>query len=180
MDAPAPLGRAGSARTLNDMDDLFAPPAAGWRRISPAYAMVLRARMLIGTALVIGVVATVLWHAVDPRWAGALIALGVGYAGWQWFRLGRWVRAWGYLERDEDLYLSHGLWSRELIVIPYGRMQAVKVESGPLTRALGLANVELVTASLQSGGRVPGLPQRDAEALRDRLIAIGIGDQDGL
>ena len=43
-----------------------------------------------------------------------------------------------------------------------------------------LANVELVTASLQSGGRVPGLPQRDAEALRDRLIAIGIGDQDGL
>jgi len=162
------------------MDDLFAPPAVGWRRISPAYAMVLRARMLIGTALVIGVVATVLWHAVDPRWAGALIALGVGYAGWQWFRLGRWVRAWGYLERDDDLYLSHGLWSRELIVIPYGRMQAVKVESGPLTRTLGLANVELVTASLQSGGRVPGLPQRDAEALRDRLIAIGIGDQDGL
>lgn len=58
----------------------------------PAYAMVLRARMLIGTALVIGVVATVLWHAVDPRWAGALIALSAGYAGWQWFRLGQVAR----------------------------------------------------------------------------------------
>ena len=45
---------------------------------------------------------------------------------------------------------------------------------------MGLASVELVTASLQSGAKIPGLPRADAEQLRDRLTAIGIGDEDGL
>ncbi|MFT3970734.1 MAG: PH domain-containing protein [Micropruina sp.] len=162
------------------MDDaLFAPPAHDWRRISPAYATVLRVRMLVATVIVTGVAAAVVWMVTDGRWVSAVVAAGLAWALWQWFRLGRWVRAWGYVERDEDLYLTHGLWFRELTVIPYGRMQAVKVESGPLTRSLGLASIELVTASLQSGAKIPGLPRADAEQLRDRLIAIGIGE-DGL
>lgn len=163
------------------MDDtLFAPPAEQWRRISPAYATVVRIRVLVATAVVTAAAAVPLWLLTDRRWAWGVIVAGVVWALWQWFRLRRWVRTWGYLERGEDLYLSHGLWFRELTVIPYGRMQAVKVESGPLTRAFGLASVELVTASLQSGAKIPGLPRADAEQLRDRLIAIGIGDQDGL
>ena len=109
-----------------------------------------------------------------------LALLGLVYAAWQWFRVARWVRAWGYAERESDLYLTHGLWFKELTVVPYGRMQAVKVESGPLARSLGLANIELVTASLQSSARIPGLPKADAEQLRDRLTAIGIGQLDAL
>lgn len=162
------------------MDALFAPPSEDWHRISPGYATVLRVRMTVMLAVVVGIAAVVLWQLTDPRWAGLAIAVGLSWAVWQWFRIARWVRAWGYAERDEDLYLTHGLWFRELTVIPYGRMQAVKVESGPLTRAFGLASVELVTASLQSGGKIPGLPRADAEQLRDRLTAIGIGDEDGL
>lgn len=162
------------------MDDLFAPPAQEWHRIAPDFATVLRVRMLVTCGILVGVAATVLWFLTDWWWPAAVIVAGLAWAAWQWFRLGRWVRAWGYAERDEDLYLTHGLWFRELIVIPYGRMQAVKVESGPLTRALGLASVELVTASLQSGAKIPGLPRADAERLRDRLTAIGIGDEDGL
>ncbi|MFT3860659.1 PH domain-containing protein [Micropruina sp.] len=160
------------------MDDLFAPPAEIWQRIAPSYATVLRLRMLITTVIVTGLVGTVVWLTAGGLWAAPLIAVGVGYAGWQWFRLGRWVRTWGYAERGDDLYLTHGLWFRELTVIPYGRMQAVKVESGPLGRAFGLASVELVTSSLQSGATIPGLPQHEAERLRDRLIAIGIGDDE--
>lgn len=162
------------------MDTLFAPPAQEWRRISPGFATVLRVRMLVSCVIVVGLAAVALSFFTDWRWMTAAILLGLAWAGWQWFRLGRWVHAWGYAERDEDLYLTHGLWFRELTVIPYGRMQAVKVESGPLTRAFGLASVELVTASLQSGGKIPGLPRADAEQLRDRLSAIGIGDEDGL
>lgn len=162
------------------MDALFAPPEHEWRRIAPGFATVLRVRMLVTLAIVTGIAAVVLWLLTDWRWASAAIVAGLAWATWQWFRLARWVRAWGYAERNEDLYLTHGLWFRELTVIPYGRMQAVKVESGPLTRALGLASVELVTASLQSGAKIPGLPQSDAEQLRDRLTAMGIGDEDGL
>lgn len=160
------------------MNQLFAPAQGDWQRISPAYATVLRVRTLVAATIITGVASVVAWRLFGAPWGLLVVALGLGYAIWQWVRIARWVRAWGYAERDADLYLTHGLWFKELTVIPYGRMQAVKVDSGPLTRALGLANVELVTASLQSGARIPGLPTRDAELLRDRLIALGIGDED--
>lgn len=159
------------------MDELFAPPAEPWRRLSPAYATVLRIRMFIVATLTTATAATVIWFAFGRPWALAVICLGLFVVGWQWFRIGRWVRSWGYAERAEDLYLSRGLWFKELTVVPYGRMQAVKVESGPLARSMGLASVHLVTASLQSGASIPGLPQPEAERLRDRLTAIGIGDE---
>ena len=157
------------------MDELFAPPAATWQRISPDYATVLRVRMLVSLAIGTSVATVPLWLVVGWQWGVAAIGLGLVYAAWQWFRVARWVRAWGYAERESDLYLTHGLWFKELAVVPYGRMQAVKVESGRLARSLGLANIELVTASLQSSARIPGLPKADAEQLRDRLTAIGIG-----
>lgn len=160
------------------MDDLFAPPTEQWLRISPAYATVLRIRMLIGIGVVTAAASVLLWLLTSWMWGVAVIVAGAAWAGWQWFRLARLVRSWGYVERDDDLYLTHGLWFKELTAIPYGRMQAVKVESGPLARSYGLASVELVTASIQSGAKIPGLPQADAEALRDRLIAIGIGDDE--
>lgn len=160
------------------MDDLFAPPAEPWQRLAPAYATVLRIRMLIVVALLTAGAATALWLVFGPLWGLLVIACGVVFYGWQWFRIVRWVRAWGYVERDQDLYVSHGLWFKELTVVPYGRMQAVKVESGPLSRAMGLASVHLVTASLQSGAVIPGLPQPEAEQLRDRLTSIGIGAED--
>ncbi|MCW3158809.1 PH domain-containing protein [Micropruina sonneratiae] len=160
------------------MDDLFAPPTQQWRRISPAYAMVLRIRMAVATAI-LGAAATVpVWLLAGWVWGVATIVACLAWALWQWVRLGRLVRSWGFVERDDDLYLTHGLWFKELTAIPYGRMQAVKVESGPLARAFGLASVELVTASIQSGAKIPGLPQSDAEQLRDRLIEIGIGDDE--
>lgn len=162
------------------MDELFAPPSAAWQHISPAYATVLRVRMLVTLSIVTSVASVLLWLLLDFQWGVAAICLGLAYAVWQWFRIARWVQAWGYAERDSDLYLTHGLWFKELTVVPYGRMQAVKVESGPLARSLGLADIELVTASLQSSARIPGLPKADAEQLRDRLTAIGIGEQDAL
>lgn len=162
------------------MNALFAPPEQAWQRISPAYAQVRRIHAAINVAVVTAMAATPLWLLLDRIWGIVAIVAGVGYYVWRWFQLKRWVEAWGYAEADDDLYLTHGLWFRRLLVIPYGRMQAVKVESGPITRMFGLASVELVTASVQSGATIPGLPQADAERLRDRLTALGIGDEDDL
>ena len=162
------------------MNDLFAPPTESWQRLSPAYASVRRIELLIVVGLLTAGVATVLWLVAGWVWGVAAIAAGLALIAWRWFHIARWVAAWGYAERDADLYLGRGLWFKELTVIPYGRMQAVKVESGPLSRAFGLAKVQVVTASLQSNADIPGLAQADAERLRDRLTAIGIGDGDGL
>ena len=56
-------------------------------------------------------------------------------------------RAWAYAERPEELLLRSGVMWRTIVVVPYGRLQYVDVEAGPLARALGIASVQLHTAS---------------------------------
>lgn len=154
------------------MTDLFTP-AADWQRLPDRYVTVRRLGALTYN-LITTVVATVtVGFVTDWRWAGALAVAGIAWTAWRIYRAGRWVRAFGYAQRDVDLLITQGLWSKRLTAIPYGRMLSVNVESGPIDRAWGLARVELVTASVQSGGHIPGLPQADAAGLRDRLISAG-------
>jgi uncharacterized protein len=93
---------------------------------------------------------------------------------------GRRTRAWGYAERAEDLYIRHGVLVRNLVAVPYGRMQFVDVTAGPLERALGLAEVELHTATPGTRARIPGLDPEEAARLRDRLTALGQAQAAGL
>lgn len=154
------------------MSELFTP-AADWQRLPSKYANARRVGALVngGVTTVIATVAVGLL--VDWLWAAGLAALGAAWTIWRVIRAGRWVRAFGYAERAEDLLITQGLWHKQLTAIPYGRMLSVNVESGPIDRAWGLAKVSLVTASVQSGASIPGLSQPDAAALRDRLIAAG-------
>ncbi len=69
---------------------------------------------------------------------------------------------------------------RKLTVVPYGRMQLVDVEAGPVERAFGLVTVKLHTAAATTDAKVRGLTPPDAEALRDRLTALGEAHAAGL
>ncbi len=89
-------------------------------------------------------------------------------------------RSWGYLERDDDLVVRHGLLFRQVSVVPYGRMQFIDVSAGPIDRAFGLATVQLHTAAAASDARIPGLAQADADSLRDRLASLGEAQATGL
>jgi membrane protein YdbS with pleckstrin-like domain len=93
--------------------------------------------------------------------------------GWAWWVIGRQVRAWGYAERDEDLLVRHGVMWREIVVVPYGRMQYVDVHAGPIERLFRIAGVQLHTASAASDARIPGLTADEAARLRDRLASRG-------
>ena len=86
----------------------------------------------------------------------------------------------GYAEREEDLYITHGVMFRRLVVVPYGRMQYVDVQSGPLERAFEIAAVHLHTASPGTSARIPGLPAAEATRLRDRLTSLGEAQAAGL
>ena len=156
------------------MDDVFAPPTERWLRLSPAYVTARRVSWLIGLTIATAAAAGASWLLLRswPLVVASVVA-GLALAAFQWWRLARWVRAWGYAERDEDLYLTRGLYFRELTVVPYGRLQLVRVEAGPIERAFGLATVSLITASVQSGARIPGLDAAEAARLRDRLIEVG-------
>jgi membrane protein YdbS with pleckstrin-like domain len=90
------------------------------------------------------------------------------------------VAAWGYAERDDDLLIRHGVLYRQLVVVPYGRMQFVDVNAGPLDRRFSLASVQLHTASASTDARIPGLDPEEAARLRDRLASRGEARAAGL
>nr|WP_281352310.1 PH domain-containing protein [Phytoactinopolyspora alkaliphila] len=131
-------------------------------------------------AIVTPLLAVGLWFVLDV-W-GIVVAVAVALVGVVW---GGWLipriwRAWGYSERQEDLLVTHGVMFRKLTVVPYGRMQFVDVNSGPLDRKFGLATVQMHTASPASDARIPGLPAQEAARLRDRLSALGEAKAAGL
>lgn len=65
-------------------------------------------------------------------------------------------------------------------VVPYGRMQQVNVETGPLLKRYDLASVELVTASAGTDAKIPGVALEEAERLREKLTALGEANMEGL
>lgn len=92
----------------------------------------------------------------------------------------RRYRAWGYLEREEDLLVRRGVLISRLSVVPYGRMQLVEVTAGMMERLFGLSTVKLHTAAARSDARIPGLEPAEAARLRDRLAALGEAKAAGL
>ncbi len=160
---------------------LFEPPGGDWQRLSLRYVSVKRIGSLIGNGLFFGGLAALAWFLLrETRFVYAIAAVGVAVLIWRLWRDGRWVRSWGYAQREGDLCITHGLWWKNLTIIPFGRMQMVKVNSGPIDRAFGLATVELITASPETAASIPGLPVEDAATLRDRLIELSDARGSGL
>jgi membrane protein YdbS with pleckstrin-like domain len=149
-----------------------------WRGVSPrlctARLTVLGA--VVGPLLVVALLLAVLvWS-----WAWGAVAVLVVAAGLAAWVVTRQVSAISWAEAAEELVVRRGRLFRSMVSVPYGRLQYVDVQSGPLARRLGMATVELHTASPQSGGRIPGLPTAEAEALRERLAARGESQRAGL
>ena len=152
--------------------DPFAPDDVTWRPVSARLALARRliAAVLCGAAAVLCLVAGTL---LGPSWldAGAVVAAGV--LVWVWWLTGRQVAALGYAEREDDLLVRRGVAFRSVVVVPYGRMQFVDVQAGPLARRLGFASVQLHTASPGTDAAIPGLVPDEAARLRDRLARRG-------
>ena len=165
------------------MTDLRGPeldPGSGqWQRVSPKYVVV----DLVGTG--IGFILPI---------AGVSIAAALSGLAWLWLipsalfviavvvlaLTPRRVRSIGYLLREDDLLFRRGIMFFRSVAVPYGRMQLVDVTRGPIARALGLAELKLVTAAAATGVLIPGLPVEDAERLRDHLVAVAETRRAGL
>jgi membrane protein YdbS with pleckstrin-like domain len=163
------------------MDDLFAPPDNAWRPVSPQLRRMRRTVLLGATA--VGLVALLVAAAIFALPFGLVAAVAVvllGLAGFGWWVIGRNAARWGYAERDADLYIKHGALFRELVAVPYGRMQFVDITAGPLEQLYGIASVHLHTASPRTNARIPGLPADEAAVLRDRLTELGESQAAGL
>ena len=122
-------------------------------------------------------IAAVLLAILAPAWL-APIPLAIGVLAW--VVVGRRYRSWGYAEREDDLLVRRGVMFARLSVVPYGRMQFIDVQAGPLERLFGLATVRLHTAAAATDARIPGLERVEAARLRDRLAQLGEAQAAGL
>jgi membrane protein YdbS with pleckstrin-like domain len=175
-----PEGLAGSVaehRPRPERVGLYEDGGIAWRRVSPrlatARSIAWTLALLLPVALFGSGLAVTGWLAIPT------VVVVLAWLGGLWL-IRRQVAAISYAELAEELVIRKGRLARSLVSVPYGRLQYIDVQSGPLARRLGMAEVELHTASPQTGGSIPGLPVEEAEALRQRLAARGESQRAGL
>ena len=161
------------------MSERIELPATDWQRVSPKY-------------IVVDVVGSLIFSIVAL--AGASIPAFVSGNFYLWTipaslaiifiitlaLTPRRVRAMGYQLRSDDLLFRKGLMFQRFVSVPYGRMQLVDINRGPLARAVGLSELKFVTAAAATGIVIPGLREADAEELRDKLVALAESRRVGL
>jgi membrane protein YdbS with pleckstrin-like domain len=154
-------------------------PAGEWLRVSPKYVVVDVVATLIFT-LAFVVVASLPAFFSGLVWLWLLPALVLVIMLTVTAFVPRRVRSIGYQLRDDDLLFRRGLLFQRFVSVPYGRMQLVDINRGPLARVLGLSDLHFVTAAASSGVSIPGLPIADAEKLRDHLVEVAETRRAGL
>ncbi|MBB5633319.1 hypothetical protein BKA04_001542 [Cryobacterium mesophilum] len=160
------------------MADRLELPDATWQRVSPRLIVSEFVGAVISTAIFIAAVLTL----TNVVWSGAIWGVAVvGVIAIIVFVLiPRRVRAIGYQLRDDDLLFRRGILFQRFVAVPYGRMQLVDINRGPLSRMLGLSELKFVTAAASTGVTIPGLREADADELRDKLVALAETRRAGL
>lgn len=171
--APEPAPEAEPLRgALGGVDD-------GWRGVSPKHVVVEVVGSVIGAG--IAVAALLVAGAWFDLPFAAWIAAGVGAIALVSIVLEpRRVRSIRYRLRADDLVFRRGIMYQRQVAVPYGRMQLVDITRGPVSRALGLADLKFVTAAAATAVTLPGLPLEEAERLRDHLVALAETRRAGL
>lgn len=150
-----------------------------WQRVSPKYVVVdLVGYLISGVIMTAASFIPLLAFGWSLGWLPPVV---VGVVSIVMVALTpRRVRAIGYALRDDDLVFRRGIMWTRVVAVPYGRMQLVDINRGPLARAVGLSELKFVTAAAATGVVIPGLPEAVAEELRDRLVALAESRRAGL
>ena len=161
------------------MSALLDPVTTPWRRVSPRYIVVDLVGNLIFALVVVAassipaiITRNLFWWAL-PASLAIIFIVTIAFTP-------RRVRSIGYALREDDLLFRRGLLFQRFVSIPYGRMQLVDINRGPLARAMGLSELKFVTAAAASGVTIPGIPEQDAEELRDTLVTLAESRRAGL
>ncbi|MCY7411743.1 MAG: PH domain-containing protein [Salinibacterium sp.] len=129
--------------------------------------------IMVGVASLVPFLTGVIWLWAVPAILAVVFLVNIVFTP-------RRVRAIAYQLRDDDLLFRRGLMFERIVAVPYGRMQLVDINRGPLDRALGLSELKFVTAAAATGVVIPGLPATIAEELRDALVALAESRRAGL
>lgn len=154
-------------------------PDTEWRRVSPKLVVVDLVGALI-FLLATSAGAVLFWLVLDVLWL-AIVLAGLAIGGLvNLILVPRRVRSIGYQLREDDLLFRRGIMWQRFVAVPYGRMQLVDINRGPIARGLGLSELKFVTAAASAGVTIPGLLEADADALRDHLVEVAESRRAGL
>lgn len=92
------------------------------------------------------------------------------YLGWVVPR--RKYRHWGYDLGSDRLRIVRGYLFHRDTIVPFGRIQHIDVDQGPIDRKYGLAKLTVHTAGNHNASvTLPGLRHEDAITMRDTIRA---------
>ncbi|MET0975390.1 MAG: PH domain-containing protein [Leifsonia sp.] len=175
----APPSSPDDAQAETDDGQRIELPDVDWKRVSPKYLVVAIVGRVISGLVFCGI-ATVLWLVAGWSWVGWLIpVIAIAFLVAIVIEPRR-VRSIGYALRADDLVFRRGIMFQRFVAVPYGRMQLVDITRGPVSRALGLADLRFVTAAAATGVAIPGLDEAAAEELRDQLVTLAESRRAGL
>lgn len=146
-------------------------------KLDPNYKTALRINTgLTAIPFLIGsvVLETVLVEATDGAWPlpyGVIVAVVVFVALVLIIRLpGRRWHARGYNMSVDRLRVVRGILWRSDTIVPFGRVQHIDVDQGPIERALGIATLTLHTAGNHNASvPLPGLRHDIATEMREDI-----------
>lgn len=75
-----------------------------------------------------------------------------------------------YAVREKDLFYQYGWLKRSIIIVPFSRIQHIKVEQGWFSKILNLKSVSVFTAGVSGGDiTINGLPEDIAEGINNHI-----------
>ncbi len=155
------------------LDSLPGVERLDWQPLHPRFVRRLQAGALFRVLVVVGILGGAQLTATGaagaagpPEWLSSLAwtliaALAMGWLGWPAIAVPRW----GYVVREQDIVYKSGVLWQSVKAVPFNRVQHTKIDSSPLDRRFGLANLSIFPAGA-GGHRIRGLGADKAEQLR--------------
>lgn len=180
---PPPVGAGAGAAPAAVGDHLPRPGLDGREReLAPAIVTAWRISAALGSLLP-GLVAVVLGFVLAGGWGwlvlGAVAALVV-FAVVFYPRLR--YRRWRWQLTELAIELRFGVLVRTQETVPYFRIQQIDIAAGPVDRLLGLASLQVTSASASGSATLPGIAAEQAPQVRAELLAraaAAVGEHPG-
>jgi uncharacterized protein len=165
---PPPAGQvAGPATPPEDVPDLDDRSRPLDRRVVNVWRISLAIGLLLPTVLVSSVAVGLLG---SFGWLVAAVLLAATGLLVAWYPSARYAR-WRWRLTDLAVELDRGVIVRQAEALPYFRIQQIDVTRGPVDRLLGLASLQVTSASASGSVTLPGIAGDDAPGVRRALLA---------
>lgn len=145
------------------VQDEWIPVARVWLKAKNRSLLISFVIFLVLTAIPV-----LIWHHL---WLLIFPALVVVICAATWPANYFEVKNTAYRVRADEVLVRRGAFSRTTTALPFGRIQRVDLNEGPIDSSFGLAALTFESAASSGSVAIPGIPVADAKALRDHVLA---------